>query len=80
MLATHREIIEPRRWRICLPQDVTFHDNSPFAADDVVFSAERARQDGFDLKPSLAGVVDVIAVDERTVDLVTLVPDPRLAG
>lgn len=77
-LATHWEIVEPTRWRFYLRQGVTFHDGSPFTADDVVFSAERARKEGSDLKSRLAGIVEVIAVDDHTVDFVTEVPNPIL--
>lgn len=77
-LATSWEMIEPTRWRFSLREGVTFHDGSPFTADDVVFSAERARADGSDLKSRLAGVVDVIAVDDYTVDFVTEQPNPIL--
>ena len=41
-LAERWEVLEPTRWRFHLRKGVTFHDGSPFSADDVVFSAERA--------------------------------------
>jgi len=77
-LATDWEIVEPNRWRFYLREGVTFHDGSPFTADDVVFSAERVRAEGSDLRTRLAGVVDVIAVDDLTVDFVTEQPNPIL--
>jgi peptide/nickel transport system substrate-binding protein len=77
-LATDWELLEPNRWRFHLREGVTFHDGSPFTADDVVFSAERVRAAGSDLGSRLAGVVEVIAVDDLTVDFVTEVPNPIL--
>jgi len=77
-LATDWEILEPNRWRFFLREGVTFHDGSPFTADDVVFSAERVRAEGSDLRTRLAGVVEVIAVDDLTVDFVTEQPNPIL--
>jgi len=77
-LATHWEIVEPTRWRFHLREGVTFHNGNPFTAEDVVFSAERVRKEGSDLKSRLAGVVEVIAVDAYTVDFVTEVPNPIL--
>ena len=75
-LATDWELLEPNRWRFHLRPGVTFHDGSPFTADDVVFSAERTRMEGSDVRTRLAGVIEVIAVDELTVDFVTEAPNP----
>src|SRR6266849_4754196 len=41
-LATDWSNIDPTTWRIKLRQGVNFHDGSPFTADDVVFSFDRA--------------------------------------
>jgi len=40
-LAERWEVMEPTRWRFYLRKGVTFHDGTPFTADDVVFSAIR---------------------------------------
>lgn len=77
-LAERWEILEPTRWRFYLRRGVTFHDGSPFTAEDVVFSAERVRKPSSDLKNRLASVKEVIAVDDYTVDFVTEVPNPIL--
>jgi peptide/nickel transport system substrate-binding protein len=42
-LATSWETTSPRVWRFALRRGVTFHDGSPFTADDVVFSIQRAQ-------------------------------------
>src|SRR5215470_11171102 len=41
-LATSWQQLEPTRWRFKLRQNVKFHDGTPFTADDVVFSIQRA--------------------------------------
>jgi len=77
-LAERWEILEPTRWRFHLRQGVTFHNGNPFTADDVVFSAERVRMEGSDLPTRLSGVIDVVKIDDYTVDIVTEVPNPIL--
>ena len=79
-LAESWEIVEPTRWRFHLRKGVKFQNGNDFNADDVLFSAERVRKDGSDLKGRLAGVVDVVKVDDYTVDFVTEVPVPTLAN
>ena len=77
-LAERWEIVEPTRWRFHLRRGVSFHNGNPFTADDVVFSAERVRKEASDLKTRLSGVVEVVKVDDHTVDVVTEVPNPIL--
>src|SRR3954471_6992510 len=52
-LAESWEVLEPTRWRFHLRKNVKFHDGSPFVADDVVFSADRARMEGSQVKSRL---------------------------
>jgi peptide/nickel transport system substrate-binding protein len=42
-LATEWKQIDPLTWQFKLRQGVKFHDGTPFTADDVVFSIDRAR-------------------------------------
>ena len=77
-LAESWEFPEPDQMKLTLRQGVTFHDGSPFTADDVVFSYQRL----FDatnpspLLSSLRGFVDgVEKVDDFTV--LVKMPAPR---
>ncbi|HKK93927.1 MAG TPA: ABC transporter substrate-binding protein [Longimicrobiales bacterium] len=75
-LATAWEFVDDNRLRFTLREGVTFHDGTPFNADAVKFTWERA----FEGDPpgrwkSLAGPVEGIEiVDEYTVDLVAAQP------
>ena len=48
--------VSPTVTRFKLRDGVKFHDGSPFTADDVVFSVQRALADTSNFKPYLAGV------------------------
>src|SRR5258706_4143186 len=41
---------DPKVWEFNLRRGVNFHDGTPFTADDVIFSLERARQPTSDMK------------------------------
>ncbi len=63
-------------WRFHLRHGVTFHDGSPFTADDVVFSYQRVIAPGSQLNAYMQAVTEVKKVDDFTVDFITKVPDP----
>ena len=75
-LAERWEVMEPTRWRFYLRKGVTFHDGTPFTADDVVFSATRVRHPDSDLRVRLSADTKVVKVDDHTVDFVTDKPNP----
>ena len=75
-LAERWEIMEPTRWRFYLRKGVTFHNGNPFTADDVVFSFDRVRTEGSDMKTRVVGVEKVVKVDDYTVDIITAKPNP----
>jgi peptide/nickel transport system substrate-binding protein len=77
-LAESWEVLNPNRWRFHLRRGVTFHDGSPFSADDVVFSAERARGPGSQLKTRIPADAKVEKIDDFTVDFVLASPNPIL--
>ncbi|WP_299750427.1 ABC transporter substrate-binding protein, partial [uncultured Boseongicola sp.] len=78
VLATSWEVVEPTHWRFYLREGVVFHDGTPFTADDVVFSIERAQQQSSDYRPYVTHIIEVSALDEFTVDVVTDQPMPLL--
>ena len=77
-LAERWEIVEPTRWRFHLRKGVKFHGGEPFTADDVVFTFDRARMDGSQVKSRLPADAKVIKVDDATVDVVLSTPNPIL--
>ena len=77
-LAESWEVVEPTRWRFNLRRGVKFHNGNDFTAEDVVFSAERVRSEGSDLTTRIAADVQVVAVDDYTVDFILPGPNPIL--
>jgi peptide/nickel transport system substrate-binding protein len=55
---------------------VTFHDGTPFTADDVVFSIERAQLPSSNFKVYALPLGKARRVDEHTVEIETPVPSP----
>ena len=77
-LAESWEVLEPTRWRFHLRHGVKFHDGQDFTADDVVFSADRARGPTSDVKTRVPADTKVVKVDDYTVDFVLSGPNPIL--
>src|SRR5579862_1386569 len=77
-LATEWKQTDATTWRFTLRQGVKFHDGTPFTADDVVFSFDRATHPGSNVASPLATVKEVRKIDDHTVDFVTDGPDPIL--
>jgi len=77
-LATSWRLVDDTTWEFALRRGVVFHNGNAFAADDVVFSVERAMAETSDLKSYLSSVTGVEAVDEHTVRITTDGPNPIL--
>ena len=70
--------VSPTVMRFKLRDKVTFHNGTPFTADDVVFSISRALEKTSKFAPYLVGVVEAKKVDNFTVDVVSSGPNPTL--
>lgn len=78
LLATSWKQTGPLVWRFELRKNVQFHDGTPFTADDVIFSYERAKADGSDMKTYVGQVKEIKKIDAHTIDIVTTQPFPIL--
>ncbi|APF36102.1 ABC transporter substrate-binding protein [Chelatococcus daeguensis] len=78
-LAERWEVLDDgKRWRFYLRQGVKFHNGNAFNADDVLFSADRVRADGSDLKTRIPPEAKFVKVDDYTVDVELPAPNPIL--
>lgn len=77
-LAEKWETPEPTRWRFHLRKGVKFHGGEDFTADDVLFSLERMRSPGSQIKTRAPADMKAVKVDDHTVDFVLTSPNPIL--
>ena len=77
-LATDWKQTAPTVWRFNLRKGVLFHDGTPFTADDVIFSYDRARGEGSDMKSYVGQVKEMKKINDHQLDIVTKAPFPIL--
>jgi peptide/nickel transport system substrate-binding protein len=77
-LATSWKQTSPTVWRFELRRNVSFHDGTPFTADDVVFSFKRAAGEGSDMRGYTSAIKEVRKLDAHTVEIETTSPFPIL--
>jgi peptide/nickel transport system substrate-binding protein len=75
-LAESWQRVNETTWRFKLRPGVKFHDGTPFTADDVVFSFERARADTSQLRAYANAAGMPRKIDDLTVEFVTSGPNP----
>ncbi len=71
VLATDWSTEDGKTWIIHLREEVTFHDGSPFNADDVIFTLERTQDPtvGHSKKEDFSSIVSLEAIDDYTVKI-----------
>jgi peptide/nickel transport system substrate-binding protein len=75
-LATSWQQLSPTTWRFTLRQGVKFHDGTPFTADDVIFTWERASHPNSQLRQYAIPVGKPRKIDDYTVEFVQDRPNP----
>ncbi len=77
-LATGWKQTAPTVWHFDLRKGVKFHDGTPFTADDVIFSFERTRGDGSDMKIYVGPIKEIKKINDHSIDVITSSPYPIL--
>src|SRR5437660_2842636 len=75
-LAVAWEQVSPTVWRFKLRPGVKFHDGTPFTADDVVFSFQRASEPTSQLRVYATASGTPKKIDDLTVEFTTNGPNP----
>jgi peptide/nickel transport system substrate-binding protein len=70
---------DPTHWFFDLRPNVKFSDGTPFTADDVIFSINRANGPGSNMNGNFSTLKEIKKVNDLRVEVETNVPDPLLA-
>src|SRR3989440_5660698 len=76
VLATEWQQLDPLTWRFMLRQGVKFHDGTPFTADDVLFSVQRASQAASQIRVYATALGRPRKIDDFTVEFKLEEPNP----
>lgn len=71
--------LDPKTWEVKLRRNVKFHDGTPFTAEDVVFSFERAPKvpnSPASFADAIKSIAKMQIVDPHTIRFTTKTPDP----
>lgn len=63
-----------------LHEDLLWSDGEPLTADDVVWTINTSRDQGWSNHVAVTQNLDAVAIDDRTVEVTSSVPDPRFPG
>ena len=78
-LATKWGTTDPTHWFFDLRPNVKFSDGTPFTADDVIFSINRANGKGSNMNGNFSTLKSIKKAGDLRVEVETTVPDPLLA-
>ena len=76
VLATEWQQVDPLTWRFTLRKDVKFHDGTPFSADDVLFSVQRASEATSQIRVYATALGKPRKIDDYTVEFKLQEPNP----
>ncbi|WOI58164.1 ABC transporter substrate-binding protein [Palleronia sp. LCG004] len=81
LLATSWEAIDDTTWRFELREDVTFHDGTPFTANDVIYTFCRiplVQNSPSSFTLYMSSITSMTAEDDHTIIMETAEPNPLL--